>query len=265
MLSEITQIFLTRDITKAHREQVACHLRHFATFAGNSLEAFTDDTVNQWLEFLLQENGRAPKTQRAYRASILNAWNAAYDSQLVDEQPGRIRMIRAPRKPPEAWTFEELCQLLKVCDDVDNGGWAAALIQLTWSTGMRLCDAYDVQVSRLESTGVYRFVQKKTRTPHVVRVNDKAIQSLKQIGGRLYLLTRKKISQLFRQLVKLAGVRYGTARWIRRSAASYVEKERPGSGQRFLGHKGTSVAHQHYFDPAIIGTVIDGPSLKLVS
>lgn len=56
----------------------------------------------------------------------------------------------------------------------------------------------------------------------------------------------------FGMLVKRAGVRPGTFKWLRRSAGSYAESMQPGAGTRLLGHRDANVFNGFYRDDQIV-------------
>ncbi|QDV77698.1 hypothetical protein K2D_12990 [Planctomycetes bacterium K2D] len=256
-------LYLKRSMGANHRAQLLAHLRKFAGETEDHPRAFCDTTVNAWIADHVRTSGASLKTQKAYRANVLNAWRTAYLGGLVSLPPGIIAPITLPVAPPRAWNLDELRRLRQSCADIVEGAWAAALIELTWSTGLRRCDAYAFSTKQMDSTGVYRLVQQKTCHAHACYVSADARRAMDEVGGRLEPLGREKASRIFRELRAAAGLEIGTARWLRRSAASYVERERPGQGVAFLGHKAQGVAARHYFDPAITASFVRGPSPRL--
>jgi hypothetical protein len=54
----------------------------------------------------------------------------------------------------------------------------------------------------------------------------------------------------FNKLRECAGVTRGSLKWIRRSAGSYAERDRPGDGPRLLGNT-PAAFRQSYEAPAI--------------
>lgn len=63
--------------------------------------------------------------------------------------------------------------------------------------------------------------------------------------------------------ISAAGDRIGTPRRLRRSAASYIERDDPGHGKRFLGHRTAGIAEAYYLDLAIAnGNQVRPPDLR---
>lgn len=263
LVSTIGALLRLRSMGRNHYAQLIQHLESFARFAGDDLSALNSASFNGWLTEVVLPSSRASKTKAAYRASVLNACRTAATAGLAEAPPLSLLRVSIVRCPPVAWTHSELVRLLAAASSDRDALWAEALIRVTWSTGLRRCDCYGLSLDLVDDHGFYRLVQQKTGLPHCVHVSDEATEALKHLGGRLTAYTRGRVSRLFRRLTAASGVRPGTARWLRRSAASYVEKERPGDGRLFLGHSCSSIAARHYFDPAISGRVVRGPSLVL--
>lgn len=62
-----------------------------------------------------------------------------------------------------------------------------------------------------------------------------------------------RLHEEFKSLVTSAAIRPGTTRWIRRSSASYLDKDHPGHAGRHLGHSTPGLAESNYIDPTITG------------
>lgn len=263
LVSTIAPLLRQRPMGQNHYAQLVQHLESFARFAGDDLASLNSKAFNSWLSESVLPSSHASKTKAAYRASVLNAWRTAASEGLVDAPPLSLLPVSVDRRPPVAWTHNEIICLLDAAQSDRDGMWAEALIRLTWSTGLRRCDCYGLSLDQVDEQGCFRLVQQKTSLPHCVHVSDSAKESIAAVGGCLPAYGRGRVSRLFKRLTAISGTRRGTARWLRRSAASYVEWERPGDGQLFLGHSCGSVAARHYFDPAISGRVVRGPNLLL--
>lgn len=250
----------TRSVSPNYARQVCVYCRQYASFAGPFLADLTEPHLNAWIDSLL-EAGKSPRTVKAYRASVVSLWRYCYEEGLVAEQPRRIKRVRIPRHPPQAWTREEVQRLLQATGRIshERARWARAYIHVAWCTGLRTGDIFRVRLRDLNDDNTLHLSQAKTGDPHTVTLGKSAIDALREVGGQLKPINRSSISALFRQLVGIAGIRAGTARWLRRSAASYYELEHPGQGERFLGHLTPGLAKRHYLDPSIVGTAVGCP------
>lgn len=258
-----TRLMNSRGVTKNHRVQVLTYVRHFVAFVGDdSLDAFTDDNFNLWLTELLENSDKGAKTVKGYRGSVLSIWRWCWEDGLIEDPPRRIKKIRVPRRPPTAWTREEVLRLLAACDELrKRGDWARCYIHVVWSTALRTGDVFEIDLRNVDpEEKVVYLSQQKTGDPLCVRLSDDAYQELVRQGGRLSPLGRRALAQLFERLVLIADVRPGTARWLRRSAASYVCREYGyGAAEMLLGHRTPEMCRKHYCDPAIVRTVPKSP------
>lgn len=64
----------------------------------------------------------------------------------------------------------------------------------------------------------------------------------------IFPLSRKTCCRWWKEACRLAGCP-GTPKWLRRSGATAVESQRPGSAKEFLGHATDGLAARHYIDP----------------
>jgi len=59
---------------------------------------------------------------------------------------------------------------------------------------------------------------------------------------------REALYRHFNRLVTAAGIRRGTFRWLRRTAATQAERVQAGSGARLLGHASRATTEAWYID-----------------
>jgi len=80
-------------------------------------------------------------------------------------------------------------------------------------------------------------------------------------GDRVWPLwaRREAFYRAFRSLVASAGIREGTFRWLRRTAATQVEIEHPGRSTELLGHASRSTTEQWYLDRSQLSDVVLPP------
>ncbi len=81
-----------------------------------------------------------------------------------------------------------------------------------------------------------------------------------------WLGSHETFSDQVRTLVRRAGVRPGTWKWVRRTSATDVEIQEPGAAPRHLGHApGSKVAYASYVDPAQVAAARRGVSPRPLS
>ena len=98
--------------------------------------------------------------------------------------------------------------------------------------------------------------QHKANVPVAVQLRPETLQAIAaHVGGRTATELvwplwgrREALYRAFRRLVASAGIRRGTFRWLRRTAATQVETISPGAGTALLGHASRSTTEQWYLD-----------------
>jgi integrase len=221
--------------------------------------------ANRWLMSLDQE-GVTKITQHGLRRRVLAIWRHAFEAELIDVPPLRVRKIRPERRLPRAWTPEDVLALIAVARKkkgnflyvpVPRGAFWVAFIRTAFETGLRLGDLLGLQRSQFSGDGELTVVQAKTGNEIVCRVWPETLAAIDAtspnsrpfiFGG---VISRDFYFQEFRRLVKKAGLK-GTSKWLRRAGATAVERAQPGMAAKFLGHRSPAMAAQHYLDPRLL-------------
>ncbi len=106
-------------------------------------------------------------------------------------------------------------------------------------------------------TGRLTFLQSKTQFTHTVQLSSEALffaGKLTTTGKVLpWPYEKNWFGVTFKRLQQAAGVKRGSWKWVRRSAASYAESVEPGAGARLLGHRDGRMFTRHYQDQSIVG------------
>lgn len=246
-------------------------LQHTTGGTDMTLAEITSDQVSAWLQE--REGACSPRTVANRRRDLLLVINAAVADSL---RPGLgpVRQIKVPRRLPVAWTHSELVQLLRATLALDDtyfsrtglprGLFWRSLIRFKYDTALRLGDVLSTQVSSLNlgETPRVRCLVSKTNSEL-----NKHLQPLTVRDLRLFLPPNTKrrnhvwewkshttrLHEDFKHLVQSAGIRAGTTRWIRRSSASYLDRDHPGRAREHLGHRTSGLAESNYLDPDISG------------
>jgi integrase len=195
----------------------------------------------------------------------LVVWNEAYRVGDNHTPPLRVRRIKTPRDPVDAFTHAELVILLAFVANLagyfPNGVkrsdfWCAA-IHCGYSTALRRGDLLKLRRDQIGSDGICRVRQNKTGYPITVKLSADALESIQRMfhaddsRALPWPYHPNALGRQFRRIVKSAGVRPGQFRWLRRSAASYSERDTPGGGSRILGHRSTRIFAEFYEDSTI--------------
>lgn len=255
-----------RDVTPTYAKMLRAHCRAFMRWSRRSVRIadVNAESVNRWLASL--DPKLSAETRDTYRRNLLAVWRAAVVDGLNDHPPLRIRKIKKPRAIIHAYTHDEIKQLLAAASRLRgrhrNGNrrsdfWCA-LIHAAYSTALRRSDLLIVFKSQIGPDGTAQIVQSKTGHYHTVRFSNEALAFSARLQCPNGLLLpwpyrRDALAPRFQALKKLAGVNRGSLKWIRRSAASYAQRERYGDGPRILGHKSPQVFSQSYEDRTITG------------
>lgn len=266
LLLEYVEKFLAdRDVSAIYQMQVRVRCRMLEEFAGRPIPVaeLTCELVNAWLA-AAKEKKLSAYTVATYRANVLAVWNAAYQDNLNDCPPLRLRPIKRPRLLVRAYTRAEIRQLLAHAatlrgkhrdGNLRKDFWRAA-IHAAYSTGLRRGDLLRIFKRDISDDGSVEIIQSKTEEPHSVWLSPESLcyaGRLKDANGLLLPWPHRLDAMVwaFRRIRNAAGVKRGSLSWLRKSAGSYADAENPGSGRRLLGHRTDAVFTRHYEDRSI--------------
>lgn len=265
MIQQVERYIAARELSASYADTLRRHVRAFCHWVGREIPVteVTSDLVNAWLADLRADSRLGPKSRHDYRASVLAVWRDAWETGLADHRPERVRTVRVPHTVPIAWTLDEVRRLVKACQtlqgivegtQIARSAWFDRFVRLGWYTGLRLSDLLAARGPDVAPNGVLRLATTKTGRIVCARLPASLASGLPKTGPLLpWPGGRRTLYRWLEKLVKAAGIRRGSSRWLRRSAASYVERDHPGAGHRLLGHSSEGMARRHYLDPAITG------------
>jgi hypothetical protein len=213
--------------------------------------------------------GVKPATVRSKRTQLMALWRSAADEYLCEPPTRRVRTARVPWVPREAWTVDEVRQLVAAATWLRSGPgggmpraeWFDLAIRIAWDSGLRWGDQIRLRTSSIHGNIVI-VGQSKTRRPVCGRLSPSTMAALEDSLRRWprdYVTPWRRSHETFnaqvRRLVAQAGIRPGTWKWLRRGSATDVEIQQPGKGMaaRHLGHApGSRVAEINYLDHSLI-------------
>lgn len=274
------------------RKQKITSINTFEEFLGRTatIDDLDRDVVEDFL--IWYEQFAEPSTVDSKRKDLKRFWNFAFDEGIVTRPPRKIRAIRIPTKEPEGWDETELRQMLKhvyalkgratgfpdgrMPNGVPRPAFFNALIRTLLDTGLRLNAQLAVKKAevRHDLTFTVRWYSQKTWHEQTKRLSAEtwaAVQELHRYGEFEYLLPwpheLKRLWQWWRRLLDAAGLdssRGHGPQQLRRTAASFKERQQPGSARAFLGHKTHGLAEKHYLVPRIVRPdLVEPPRLNL--
>ena len=233
-----------------------------------TLEDLTDLTVNRFLDFY-RHIPRSPFSVNKERSNLLAMWRFACRKGFIKEWPDVAPEVE-PERIPQAWTANQVCQLLSACDrqqgsigEIPAAAWWRALHLVCWDTGERIGAVRDLQWPHADLIGSYILVpaelRKGKRRDRLYKLAPDTIQALKAIhqtedkGIFPWPYSRTYLWNRYTRLLKQAGLpadRQCKFHRIRRSVATHYEAA-GGNATELLGHSSRSVTLA-YLDPRIL-------------
>lgn len=265
--SFLSQYQLERDLSAGHMTMLRSTIHLFGCWLGHvaTLDDCRDDTINRWLVWL-SDAQRKKTTLKGHRSRLLALWRAAFEYELTDFQPRRVRKIVVPKTLPEAWSLEQLKALLIAADGFDGvflksrierRAFWRGFVLVAYDTGLRLGDLLALRFDQVGADGSAIVTTNKTGAAVLCRFHPETMAAIELLRkpGRPFIfggaIGRHAIFGRFRELVARAGLT-GTTRKLRRTSGTWVERIAPGYGHRHLGN-GADVFRAHYDDRRISG------------
>lgn len=238
-----------------------------------------EDATVESLNSLLHSIGASACTKAANRRQVGTILRAAIGPD-AEHLIRRIRRIKVVNRPPVAWCADEMARLVTATDGMTGkllsgcpaGLFFRAFVMTGYYTGFRFSDLHGLRVEQLRGARLH-VVQHKTGQPIAKLLPPEAVDALELLANHpantdrktffLWALKEHWLRVHFRRLCKAAGVS-GSPKWLRRSGATAVEAQSPGSASRFLGHLSPELAMKHYVDQSLLPNAVPvPPSLAL--
>lgn len=266
LIAYTDRYLLARAVSPDYAGTLRARVCKFCDWAGAdvSIDSLSPELVNEWIAEL-DAGGMNKWTLDSYRRAVLCVWNHAYLNGDNENAPNRLRKVKKPRLIIEAYTHDELRQLLAaaaklrtlhVDDNKASDFWQAA-IHVAYSCGARRGDILTLEWKHVAPSGRMTFLQSKTQYAHTVQLSKEAMYHAHQLTTTGLVLPYPYevnwFGVTFKRLQEAASVTRGSWKWIRRSAGSYAESVQPGAGARLLGHRDERMYRRHYEDSGIVG------------
>lgn len=231
------------------------------------LDELDELEVSAWLRDYAAA-GAAPSTVRGKRVMLTTLWRAAADEGYCDPPLRRIRSQKVFLGPATCWAESEVVAILRACQGLKRmhrcglprSVWWELAVRVAWDSGLRWGDQVRLRVDQIPPSGLFAVVQHKTKRVQVCRFDEPTLElfhrSLKACPRDLvcpWMSSRESFNDQARTLVRKAGVRRGTWKWLRRASGTDVEVQQFGAAPRQLGHApGSRIAYTNYVDPVIV-------------
>jgi integrase len=264
----LAEYALTRPICAGAVRQYEIAVDLFERWAKRTirLDELDEMEISAWLRDYSQTV--APSTVKSKRVMIVGLWRNAADDGYIDPPRRRIRTARVISDAPEAWTVDEVRRLVDACRTMKRphrcglprSVFFELAVRVAWDTGLRWGDLCRLRVDQITPEGFAAFSQSKTGRVVVCHLEADTVellrQSLELVPRDLvcpWMSSRESFNAQIRTLVRKAGIRRGTWKWLRRASATDVEIQQAGSAARHLGHApGSRIAYTNYVDPRVI-------------
>lgn len=259
-----------REPSDRYVESLRRTVRKLAIYGIQSVCQLEPQRANDFLRSL----DLSATTRGNIRRELLTLWRFAFEHAYTDVPPLRVMRIKQRRQPPQAWDLATIQRMLanaeaderrvsKLRPDILWSDIMPAWIVLGYDTALRFTDILLLK-QRSFANGCVSVVAHKTGKATVRRLSHYSQERVaclleKSPDGSLFrwCVTRRRMLLKWKSFLKEQGIP-GSSRWLRRSAATLVERDRPGSAPLFLSHSNPSLARLHYVDETLLA-VPDGP------
>jgi integrase len=217
----------------------------------------------------------AAVTRANIRRELLTLWRFAFEHSYTDVPPLRVCRIKATPPPPRAWSLDTLRKLLAAAEQDARPVsqrcpgllWRDVLpcwIVVGYDTGLRFSDLLHLHGDNIVNGCVICTAQKtgKFTVRAISPAGRECVGRLleKSRDGTLFrwALSRRRVLRKWKDFLHEQRI-VGSSRWLRRSGATYVESQRHGEAQQFLGHSNPTLAVRHYLDQTLTMRVPASP------
>jgi integrase len=246
-------------------------VKRFEEFNGGPvyLEDLTPQLINRWV-VAREKAGASPKTIHNQRHVILSLWERAQDEPELncpELKRRKIRKVRVPRKAPEGFTMEEVMAMVQAAAKFRNPmkrQYWRAFVLTAYESCLRRDDLFHLTQADIGDDGIVTVTMEKTGDVHSIKIRPETVALLRKLPHKPLGMIWRSVHGFrddYRRLKRWAGIsgRNGLAQPLRRTGASYVERDNPGMGARTLGHRTPGMAERHYFIPGIVRSRIAPP------
>jgi integrase/recombinase XerC len=179
---------LSKHTAKSYRRDLVC-LAEFC--AGQDIGAFTELRPHHLRRFaaLSHAAGLAPRSIQRRLSGARSFMNFLVREGLLNSNPGAdISAPQAPRNLPDTLDVDQMAQLLKIEGDEPETVRDRAMLELCYSSGLRLAELVGLDLGTVDlADGTVRVTGKgnKTRIIPVGRLARESIREWLQVRGQL--------------------------------------------------------------------------------
>lgn len=270
LVSLLDAYLAEREPSARYVESLRRTVRKAAIYGIESACQLEPERVNDFLRSL----DLSATTRGNIRRELLTLWRFAFEHAYTDVAPLRVMRVKQRRQPPQAWDLPTIRKMLAHAEadkrqvllrrpDIHWSDIMPAWISVGYDTALRFTDILLLK-QRSFVNGCVSVVAHKTGKATVRRLSHYSQERVARLlekspDGSLFrwCVTRRRMLLKWKSFLREQGIP-GSSRWLRRSAATLVERDRPGSAPLFLSHSNPSLARLHYVDETLLA-VPDGP------
>ena len=252
-----------RDASPRYRESLLRTVRKAAIYGIETVCQLTPEAVNQFLSSL----PLSPTTRHNIRRELLTLWRYAHEEGWCSVPPLRVRRIKDKPAAPQAWAQTDLAKMLR-CAEADETiinrrtGLMVRDVLPTWitlgfETGLRLHDMLDLTADNYRN-GCIVVRAHKTGKVAVRRLSAECQRRLDALLSFSpdatvfrWTLPRRRAIATWRAFLDRNHMP-GSSKWLRRSAATQLERLTPGAAAAWLDHSNPALARKHYLDQTLL-------------
>ena len=255
-MTTFTQLAETYLACRATCSEHQSNVRRVAAAAGDA----TADNLNRYIKKRLTE--RSTITVRNERGMLLSLWKHGWETGVLDTMPRGIVSFKTRRSPTRAWSLDQLRRAVDLTFEHDErwlrsgasrGELLRAWVLLGYECGARMGDLWGFHSDHVDGR-VLRWTQSKTGDPICRTLSTGCVEAISAMlarspDGRIlgWSCGKRQGTRIMRQFLD-AGQLPGTSKWLRRSGATHLEIEKPGSARLHLGHRTVGLAERAYID-----------------
>lgn len=278
LIGDLLEHFIaSRNPSPRYLESLRRTVRRAAMYGLTNVCQMTNESVNQFLGNL---RDLSAETVSNIRRETCTLWRYAHEIEALDTLPTRVRRVRVARAAARAWSMQDLLRMLD-CAQQDAAQVSGrvplracdvlpAWILVGYETGLRFSDVLSLAKGNVYNNSVV-LSEAKTGKTCVCPISPEAEESLATLlthspDGTYWkwCLPRRRAFCLWRAFLDRHGFS-GSARWLRRSAATYIEREKSGGATVFLRHSAPHLARVHYIDATLLTPPQAPPPIRLVA
>lgn len=263
--------------TECSERYAANLLRTARRLTGYGLETIRQlsaDTVNK----ILMEMRESPQTRHNCRRELLTLWRWAFMEGIVKEAPLRLRAIKVKAKPVVAWGMDKLGRLLALAGEdqtpisrrlpgVTRSHLLPCWIGLAYDSGLRFTDVHQLTVQQVRNDCV-AVTAHKTGKVTVRKLSDETAEEVGRVAklspdGSLFswALPRRRAFVMWKEFLAKNKIS-GSSKYLRRSAATMVHKQKAGTASEFLSHSDPKLVWRHYLDQTLLDMPEGPPPIR---